>query len=67
MHINNQKNIYSNNILNFNHPIFDKWSYLNLGTPTLIIIKNKIDSINFILNIIFEFNNINNLILNIYI
>lgn len=53
-------------MLNFSQPIFDKWSYLNLGTPTLIIIKNNIDDINFMLNIIFEFNN-SNLILYIYI
>ena len=54
----NQIKTYNNKILNFNQPIFDKWSYLNLGTPTRIIIKNIIDIIILKLNIIFEFNKI---------
>lgn len=66
MYINNQIKIYNNNILNFNQPIFDKWSYLNLGTPTLIIIKNNIDNINFKLKMMFELNIINDLILAVY-
>ena len=51
----NQIKIYNKNTLNFNQPIFDKWSYRNRGTPTRIIIKNIIDVIILTLNIMFKY------------